>query len=144
MVEPIESTIVESAHIRKVVLWGDDDVLSQAIGHIFGVNMTWEVSRVQKKEDVGDLIEEIKRINPDVVILRDDRVDENSSLPLRLLNEQLCPKVISLGLGSNLVQVYSKQEIILEGISDLLSIVESSYFPKHISEKEVGPKKQDL
>jgi len=138
MVKPIENRAVEPAPNRRAVLWGEDDVLSQAIVLLLESNMTWDVIRVSRKRGVDDLVKEIRRINPEVVILCEDKVGENSTLPLRLINEQRCLTVISLGLESNLMQVYSKQEVILEGVSDLLSIVESSYFPKRASAKEVG------
>jgi len=32
MVKPIENTDTEPVHVRKAVLWGEDDLLSQAIG----------------------------------------------------------------------------------------------------------------
>jgi len=68
--------------------------------------MTWDVIRVSKNRNADGLIDEVKRVNPEVVILREDRVGENSTLPLRLINEQCCLKVISVGLESNLLQVY--------------------------------------
>lgn len=137
MVKPIENTDLEPVHIRKAVLWGEDDLLSQAIGLFLESNMTWEVIRVSRNGSVGDLMREVKRIKPEVVILREDRVGENSTLPLQLLNEELCTKVISVGLESNLMQVYSRQNVILQGVTDLLSIVETGNYSNCIPEKEV-------
>jgi len=128
MVKPIENTDTEPVHVRKAVLWGEDDLLSQAIGLFLEANMTWDVIRVSKNRNADGLIDEVKRVNPEVVILREDRVGENSTLPLRLINEQCCLKVISVGLESNLLQVYSKQNVILQGVTDLLSIVETDNF----------------
>jgi len=137
MVKPIENTDAEPVHIRKAVLWGEDDLLSQAIGLFLEANMTWDVIRVSRNMNADGLIDEVKRINPEVVILREDRVGENSALPLRLINEQCCLKVISVGLESNLLQVYSKQNVILQGVTDLLSIVETGNYSNCTPEKEV-------
>ena len=136
MIETIENIDIEPTHIRKAVLWGENDVLSQAICHILMANMTWEVIRVSRSGVAGDLIEELKRINPEVVIIRNDKVGENSTLPLQLLHEQLCTKVVSLGLESNLAQVYSKQNVILQGVTDLLSIVETGNYSNYTPGKE--------
>ena len=136
MVESIENTVVEPAHIRKAILLGEDDLLSEAIGLFLESNTTWEVIRVSRSGGAGDLIEEIKQIKPEVVILREDKVGENSTLPLQLLYEQLCTKVVLLGLESNLAQVYSKQNVILQGVTDLLSIVETGNYSNYTPGKE--------
>ena len=137
MVKPVENTEIEPIHIRKAVLWGEDDLLSQAIGLFLESNMTWEVIRVSRTENTSDLIEEVKRIDPEVVILRENKVGESSTLPLMLLNEQCCLKVLTVGLESNLMQVYSKQKVHLQGVADLLSIVETGNYSSCTPEKEV-------
>lgn len=128
MVNPVENIDVEHPHIRKAVLWGQDDLLTQSINLFLEENLTWEVIRVSKDGGIDDLIEEMQRIKPEVVILCEDSLDEKSILPLQLMNEQICLKVISIGLENNLTQVYSKQNIILHGVPDLLSIVETGNF----------------
>jgi hypothetical protein len=126
-----------SAGPRKAVLWGREDLLAQAVGLFLEAERVWDVNRVSSDGGVDHLIEEVKRTSPDVVILCQERVDEESSLPVRLIQEQLCLKVITVGLESNLMQVHSKHSVIVRGVSDLLSIVESGYFPKNAQEKEV-------
>lgn len=122
---------------KKAVLWGREDLLGQAVGLFLEAERIWDVIRVSSDGGVDHLVQEVKRVNPDVVILCQERIAEDSSLPVRLIQEQLCLKVISVGLESNLMQVYSKHSVIVRGISDLLSIVESSYFSKTAQEKEV-------
>lgn len=144
MIEPIKDIDAEPAHTRKVILWGQDDLLSQAIGLFLESNMTWEVTRVSKDGNVDDLIEEIQLVKPEVVILCEDRIDEKSTLPSQLINASLCLKVISVGLESNLMQVHSKQNVILQGASDLLSIIESRNSSACAPEKEAKPEKHTL
>ncbi|HKI52794.1 MAG TPA: hypothetical protein VJ987_01620, partial [Anaerolineales bacterium] len=80
------------------------------------------------------------RIKPEVVILCEDKIDEKSALPSLLINEQHCLRVVTVGLESNLMQVYSKHNVVLQGASELLSIVESGNFPTCTSGKEVESK----
>jgi hypothetical protein len=137
VIEPMETADMESTSPRKIVLWGQDDLLSQSITRLFlESNMTWDVIRVTRDGDVGDLIKEVERIKPEVVILCEDKADEKSTLPSLLINEQHCPKVVTVSLKSNLMQVYSKHNIILQGASELLSIVESGNYPNCTSGKE--------
>jgi len=137
VVEPMETVDMESISPRKIILWGHDDLLSRSIiGLFLEANMTWDVIRVTRDGDVGDLIKEVERIKPEVVILCEDKNDEKSTLPSLLINEQHCPKVVTVSLESNLMQVYSRHNIILQGASELLSIVESGNFPICVSGKE--------
>ena len=131
---PIVNTEVKSLSSRRAVLWGRDDLLVQAVGS-FLKNMEWDVIQVSNDGDVEKLICEVKRVNPQVVILSQDRASD-SALPLRMIDEQPCLKVVTLGLDSNLVQVYSKQNVILQKPSDLLSLIETEHLSTCISGKE--------
>lgn len=133
----------EPAHTRKTILWGREDLLSRAVLLFLETRMDWDVIKVSSDGGVDNLIQKIERVKPDVVILCQDTVDGDSALPLRVLDEQYCLKVVSLNLENNLMQVYSKQKIIVQGVSDLLSVVESSLFFDNTLEKEVGSTKQN-
>lgn len=117
-------------------MWGREDLLAQAVSLFLEAERLWDVIRVPSSGGVDNLVEEVKRTSPDVVILCQERVDEDPSLPVRLIQEQLCLKVITVGLESNLMQVHSKHSVIVKGTSDLLSVVESGYFSKISQEQE--------
>ena len=125
---------------RKAVLWGQEDLLSRAVSLLLESGMTWEVLRVQGDGNVERLIQKIKKVNPDVVILCQERANGDSILPLRVINEQLCPKVVTLNLENNLMQVYSRQNIIIQGVTDLLSIIDPEYRSNCTPGREVGSK----
>lgn len=128
IIEPMGAIDMESTSPRKIILWGRDDLLSQAVDHFLQTSQSWEVTRVSSESGVEKLIQETHRINPEVVFLCREKVDEDSSLPLRLINEQVCLRVVTVGLESNLMQVYSKQNIILREVSDLLYIIDTGNF----------------
>lgn len=129
MVETVEQTNPGTISSRKVILWGRVDVLAQAVGQFLKASMTWEVIRVPTEDGVENLVEEMRRVSPDVVILCQERKDDDAFLPILLIQEQLCPKVVTVELESNLIQVYSKQNVIVRGANDLLSIIDSGIFP---------------
>lgn len=143
MTEPVENAVAKPMRTRKAILWGQDNLLSESVGLFLESNLTWEVIRVSSEEDVEHLFEETKRINPEVVILCTDRTLEDSRLPLRLINEQICLRVVTVGLESNHIQVYSKQNFVIQGVSDLLSIVETGNYSDCSLGKEAGPVKQN-
>lgn len=123
LIEP-EKPDPEARLTRKAVLWGREDMLSQSVSLFLEIGKTWEVIRVSSDGDIENLTRKIKAVRPEVVILCLDRVNGDYSLPLHLINERLCFKVVTLSLENNVAQVYSKQNLIIQGVRDLLSIIE--------------------
>jgi len=128
----------EPAQRRKVILCGRDDLLTQAV-HLFLESRTqWNVIRVLSDVHGPEIIPEITGSKPDVVILCQDRVFEDSILPLRLISEELCQKVVTVNLENNQLQVYSKKDIVIKEVSDLLCVIEGDIFSNCIPSQEVG------
>jgi len=142
LIGPVENTNPVPAVSHKAILWRQDDVLAQAVDS-FLEKMEWEVTQISNDESVERLIQETKRIAPDVVILCQYKSDDDAVLPWRLINEQPCLKVVTIGMDSNLLHVYSKQDVVLKGATDLLSILESGQFSDCTFEKEVKLTKKE-
>lgn len=143
LIEP-EKLNMGSIHPRKAVLWGGEDLLSQAVGKFLEVGNTWEVIKLSNDGDLDNLLRMIHLMNPEVVILCQDRINHDSSLPLRLINERLCLRVVTLNLENNSVQVYSKRNLVIQGVEDLLSIIEPEKSSSCTPGKEAEPKNQKL
>ncbi|NJC94861.1 MAG: hypothetical protein FIB03_00755 [Anaerolineae bacterium] len=137
LIEP-ERPDPEARLTRRAVLWGREDMLSQSVSLFLEIGKIWEVVRVSNDGDIGSLTRKIKAVRPEVVILCMDRVNGDSSLPLRLINERLCFRVVTLSLENNVAQVYSKQNLIIRGVRDLLSIIEPENSSNCTPGKEVG------
>ena len=135
MIGPIVNPEPEVIHSRTAILWGQDDLLAQAIGS-FLKDTEWYVVRVPNNGDVETLLREIRRLNPEVVILCGYK-SEDSAIALHLIEERPSLKVVTLGLDSNHMQVYSKQNVLLREASDLLSILENGNIPDCTPGKEV-------
>ena len=142
MAEPIPTTNIEPVHSQKAILWGQVDVLAQAVSAFLQKSIIWDVIQIQGDEGIEKLIEVTKQVNPDVVILCQEKMGDHASLPIQLIQEQLCLKVVIVGLESNLMQVYSKHNIIFKGDSDFLSIVGTGIFSNCTSGKEVEIRKR--
>jgi hypothetical protein len=136
LIGPILNTEPEIVSARQTIIWGRNDLLVQAVSS-FLKSRNWNINQVSSGPDAEVLLLEAKRIHPDAVILCRDEADE-SALAFRLIDEQVCQRVITLGLDSNVMQVYSKQYVILQGASDLLSILGGGDFSDCIPGKEAG------
>ena len=79
------------------------------------------------------LFREVQRVKPDVVILCQEKIEDNPTLPLKLIWNCQTLRVISVDMVGNFVQVYSKYNVVLQNASDLLSVVEGRWF----AEKEL-------
>ena len=110
---------------RRAILWGKDDLLSRSVSLFLEKSTTWNVIMMPNTGNVERLIKKIAVIKPDAVILCQDRSNGDAALPLRLINERFCPKVLIVNLENNLMQVYSKQDVIIQGVPDLMSAIEA-------------------
>lgn len=124
---------------RKAILWGGDDLFSQAVGLFLETRTIWDVVQISSKSRVSVLVETARRIRPEMIILCSDDKSGETTLPMRLIEEIPCLKVITIGLESNLIQVYSRQQVMIEGVSDLLSILETGNFSNYALGKEAEP-----
>lgn len=143
LIGPIESANPEPSRTCKVVLWGQAHLLARAVGS-FLEKTAWEVVQIPNTGYVETLIEGIRQNHPDVVILCHEKANEDSVLALRLIDKDLCPRVVTISMDSNITHVYNKQNVLLHGASDLLSIIEPDIAPNFTSEKEVQTKHQSL
>ena len=127
----------ESNRTRRVILWSRDDLLAWTIDQILESGSTWDVIRVSSTDVVEILLRETEMLNPEVVILCQEKGEDNSALPLNLIENHPGLRVVSIDMVSNLVQVYSKCSVVLQSVTDFLSIVNGSYLLKGKITKEV-------
>ncbi len=139
LIGPILKAEPEAISARRAIIWGRNDLLVQAVGS-FLKSRNWEITHVPSCQDAAILFHETKRTHPEVVILCREETNE-SVLAFRLIDEQACPRVITLGLDSNLMQVYSKQNVHLQGASDLLAILDQGIISGCTPGKEAGGEK---
>lgn len=113
------------ANTRKVVFWGGEDVLGCSVEKFLSAREAWEVIRILNRLGEETLAAVVAREKPDVAVLYLGHGDDKPRLPLRLIQE--CPglKVITVGLGSNTIEVYSRQEVKVGNLADFLTLVEA-------------------
>jgi hypothetical protein len=116
---------------KTAIIWGQDDLLSQAMEIFLRAEQTWEVIRIPIEKGINHLIEQAKRIGPDVIILYAGNCIHDISLPVQLIREQSNLRIIIVNLKDNQVQLYSTYSLIVRDVSDLLSIIENGHLSDH-------------
>ena len=107
---------------KQVVLWGLEDLLGRGIESFLGVEQGWNLTSVPRGASM-ELICEIQRQNPDVVILGKDDHEEDTALTLQLLEKYPKLRVVIVSRKNNSIEIFEKQQIWLEAVSDLLQAV---------------------
>lgn len=111
---------------KTIVLWGREDLLSTSVELFLTGQKGWNVVNISSEDDFEALIQAVDKVNPDVVILQQGNRAGNSNLPIKLLKDHPGLKVITVSLNDNLMEVYSKQNILIKSASDLISVVEAT------------------
>jgi aromatic ring-cleaving dioxygenase len=110
---------------KTVILWGGENLLGRAVELFLAARQEWEVIRIVEQDNGESLLQQVERVNPNIVIVYQDNFHSNSSLPLKLLQRRQGLRVIIVSLENNSMEVYNKQKIWVKEISDLISTVEA-------------------
>ena len=111
---------------KTIVLWGREDLLSSSVELYLTAQKGWRVIGISIEENYETLIQTVAKVHPDVVIIHQGDHSANSSLPMQLIQDYPGLRVITMSLQDNLMEVYSKQNILVKAASDLISVVESA------------------
>lgn len=125
----VRSTSWQNA--QTVILWGPDGLLAESVESFLKTGAHWEVLKISSEKEVDYLFQQMKCLKPEVVILCQEKDFYDTNLLLQIMQVQMCLKVVTLSMESNLMQVYSKHHVVMNEVSDLLSVVETNYLPNH-------------
>ena len=135
LVGPIENST--PAHLQTAILWGPESLLMDSVEFFLKSRVDWDVVKILSECGVDCLIERVESLRPAVVILCQERDANDFALLTQLAQTQICLKVILVSMESNLIQIYSKRNLIMRDVSDLLSVVGHEYFSNSEAKEEV-------
>jgi len=135
VLSPVESST--PLKIRKVVLWGEADLFMDSV-ELFLNKAGWQVTKLLSECDLEGFIQQVQFVKPDVVILCQETDAERPGILIKLSQVQSCSKVVVLNLENNFVHVFGRQHVLVQGVSDLLSVIEHDYLSSDPCE-EVHP-----
>lgn len=110
---------------KTLILWGSDDLISQSVEHLLGGQENWTVLKISKERSIQNLVQEVERVKPKVVVITQMECDLDTLLPLRLIADHPELKVITVNLENNLLEVYNRQKVRVKEACDLISAVEN-------------------
>jgi len=116
---------------KKIVVVGNEDVLSASIALFLARQPEWRVISVSRDESLHTLAQTLACVQPDIVIVRQDVNEDLSQLPLQVLHDHPSIKVIMISLEGNQLDVYCKTQadtlqkevVMVEKASDLIILV---------------------
>lgn len=117
---------------KTIVLWGREDLLSSSVKIFLAAQEGWRVISIPEEEKFEALIVTVAKVHPDVVIIQQRDRSINSYPLMKLIQDHPGLRVITVSLKDNLMEVYSKQDILIESASDFISVVEAA--PDNVSQ----------
>ena len=121
---------------KTILLWGRGDLLSSSVELFLTNQKEWHVFNLPNDENTESLIKKVDELSPDVVIIHQwDRAGA-LNLPTNLLQGHPGLKVITVNPENDVLEVYSKQDIMVKSASDLISVIKADM-------KSVSGKKED-
>lgn len=110
---------------KTIVLWGREDLLSTSVELLLTAQKGWKVINIPIEETLDALMKAMDEVKPDIVIIpREDHADR-LKLPTVLFDNYPKLKVITVSPDNNLMEVYSKQDILISSAFDLISAIEA-------------------
>lgn len=110
---------------KTIILWGREDSLAEGAELFLASQKGWEVIHITDQFDADNLCREVTRLNPDVVIIYLGSCANATDVPAKLMKDRPNLKVITVSLENNAVEVYNKQQVWVNKVSDLISIVDA-------------------
>ena len=111
---------------KTILLWGNDDLLSSYIQDLLTGQKGWKVICIPIEDEVDMVLQVVHREQPHSVIIQSGDRSSIPFIPTLLLQINPNLVVMTLNLNNNLMEVYSKQDILIRSSSDLISVIEAN------------------
>jgi len=108
---------------KKILFWGQDDLLSSSVKLFLTSQQGWDVVHMPQEKNLEALIQEVDETNPYVALVHQGNCKHEPNLPIRLLQNHPGLKVILFDLGKEMMEIYSKEDVLVKSASDLIAVV---------------------
>ena len=112
------------AKSKMIVIWDREDILSSSIKLFLAAKEDWKIVSIANKEGLEALRLAVETAQPDIVIIHEGCQSGPANLPMQLLQDYPTIKVITISLENNLMEIFSKQKILVKQVSDLIGAIE--------------------
>ena len=110
---------------KTIILWGPDGLLTWYMNYLLDGQSNWKVIRLFDEMDATQLLDEIEKLRPSVVIIYQEQDYRPTQLSQQILTEYPTLKVITVNLENNFLEIQNQQRIRIRDLSDFLTILES-------------------
>ena len=124
-VSSVDTGCKKAMRKKTILLLGQDDLLSNFVILLLSEHAGWDVIVVSMEQDLADIFHAVEHVEPDVVISQEENRGMDSKILPVLFRSNPVLKVITLNLKSNLMEIYSKENILVESAADLISAIEA-------------------
>lgn len=114
------------AKSKTIVIWGNQDLLGSSIEYFLS-GKGWRVFCISTKDEWEALIQAAETEPVDILIIHSGHHDHFADHPLLVLEDYPSMQVISVSLENNMVEVYSKQKVVVKQASDLMTVIEGLF-----------------
>ena len=109
---------------KTILLWGQNDLLSSAVEYLLKTTKGWEVVCVSHENNLEELIEQVKFIHPDLIIINHTESVADAQKLVHSLQALPEIKIVTINFENNSMEVFSKQTEKITDTSDFLSFLE--------------------
>jgi hypothetical protein len=110
---------------KTIILWGPDGLLTWYMNYLLDGQSNWKVIRLFDEMGATQLLVEIEKLHPSVVIIYQEQDYRPTHLSQQILTKFPTLKVITVNLENNFLEVQNQQRIRIRDLSDFLTILES-------------------
>lgn len=119
-----QSKDVKTMKKKTILLLSQDDLLSNFVAHLLSDQTKLDVMAISIDQNPEEILKSVENLHLDVVISQEGYGNSASTIMPILFSNNPSLKVIRLNLSSNLMEIYNKQNILVQSAADLISAIE--------------------
>ncbi len=108
---------------KTIVLWGQDDLLTQVVEALLGSQAGWEVIRISDQYDEAALASKLKIMEPHVLVVHQDVFSRSLRQLFEFVQKYSVLRIITINLDNNEMEIFNKQTVCLKEVSEFMSII---------------------
>ncbi len=108
--------------LKRVLVVGNDSILGASVEKLLSNSKHLQIVGIAPQSELA-LVDDVWRFMPDVIILSNRSQLTNPMRLLSYLRNYCSFRLIVVGESDNTIEIYEKQQITVDGQSDLIEIV---------------------
>jgi len=113
---------------KIIVLWGDEDLLSTYLKQLLSSQKGWKVVSLPGETKAKEVLTIVAEIKPNfvIVVIQPEESPSDNGAAAKLLENDPNLQILTLNLNNNLMEVYSKKNVLINSSEDLISVIQAN------------------